>query len=143
MKISSKGRYAMRMLVDLAQHAGEGYIGLRDIAERQKVSKKYLEQIAPLLTKGGVLKTVRGFQGGYMLAKAPDRFTVGAILRLTESSLSPAEVTTEELQESSGEYAMLPIWQELDHVINSYLDSLTLQDVLDRQRERYADDYMI
>ena len=145
MKISTKGRYALRMLIDLAEHRNDGYVSLRDIAERQNVSKKYLEQIIPMFNKTNFLKTNRGSQGGYMLAQPPEKYTVGQILRLTENSLSPVDYTDAEmnLSDSSGEYAMFPVWQELDRVINSYLDSVTLQDVLDGQRERYAGDYTI
>lgn len=143
MKISTKGRYALRMLVDLAEHQSDGSISLKDIAERQKISKKYLEQIVPVFNKENILKTSRGFQGGYMLARTPDKYTVGEILRLTEGSLSPVDFSSTDAQDSSGEYAMLPVWKELDRVINSYLDSVTLQDILDSQRERYANDYVI
>ena len=83
MKISTKGRYALRMLIDLAEHQGEGYIALKDIAKRQEISKKYLEQIVPVLNRSDILQANRGFQGGYKLAKAPDKYTVGDILRLT------------------------------------------------------------
>ena len=88
MKISTKGRYAMRMMLDLAEHQNCGFIALKDIAERQNISKKYLEQIIPILNRSGILKTNRGSQGGYQLAKTPDKYTVGEILRLTEGSLS-------------------------------------------------------
>lgn len=84
MKISTKGRYALRMLIDLAEHQNEGYIALKDIAQRQGISKKYLEQIVPMLNRSDILRTNRGFQGGYCLAKSPDQYTVGSILRLTE-----------------------------------------------------------
>lgn len=141
MKISTKGRYALRMLIDLAEHQSDGYVALKDIASRQDISKKYLEQIVPILNKNGILKTNRGFQGGYMLAKAPNKFTVGEILRLTEDSLSPADYDG---QEQNGiERVMIPVWQELDRVINRYLDSVTIQDILDSKREQYANDYMI
>lgn len=142
MKISTKGRYALRMLIDLAEHQNVGYVSLKDIAKRQNISKKYLEQIVPIFNRESILKTNRGFQGGYMLAQTPDKYTVGDILRLTEGSLSPVDCSDNNY-ESSGEYAMLPVWQELDRVINSYLDSVTLQDVLDSLRERYANDYVI
>ena len=89
MKISTKGRYALRMMLDLAQHQQEGFITLKSIAERQNVSKKYLEQIVPLLNNARMLKTNRGYQGGYILAKSPDQYTVGEILRITEGSLTP------------------------------------------------------
>ena len=89
MKISTKGRYALRMLLDLAQHTEQEYVPLKDIAERQNLSKKYLEQIVPVLNKSEMLQTNRGFQGGYRLAKTPDAYTVGEILRLTEGNLAP------------------------------------------------------
>ena len=82
MKISTKGRYAIRMLVDLAMHGAGNYVALKDIAERQNISKKYLEQIVSLLNKSDILKASRGFQGGYTLSKSPDRYTIGMILRI-------------------------------------------------------------
>lgn len=141
MKISTKGRYAMRMLLDLAEHQNCGYIALKDIASRQDISKKYLEQIIPILNKSGILKTTRGAQGGYRLAKTPDNYTVGDILRLTEGTLSPVPCADEDPVECerSGECAMLSVWQGLNKVINDYLDSITLQDILDRQRETVID----
>ena len=123
MKISTKGRYALRMLLDLAEHSSDGFIPLKDIAQRQGISKKYLEQIVPILNKSDILKTNRGFQGGYMLAKSPDQYTVGEILRLTEGSLSPVaclDQTPIEF-EKSNECPTLPIWQGLNKVINDYL----------------------
>ena len=84
MKISTKGRYALRMMLDLAAHQGDGYVALKDIAQRQEISKKYLEQIVPMLGKSDILRTTRGYQGGYRLARAPKDYTVGEILRLTE-----------------------------------------------------------
>ncbi|MBD5498605.1 MAG: Rrf2 family transcriptional regulator [Lachnospiraceae bacterium] len=145
MKISTKGRYALRMLLDLAEHQGEGYVALKDIAERQDISKKYLEQIIPLFNKSDILRTTRGFQGGYRLAKTPDKCTVGEILRLTEGSLSPVaclEHTPIEC-ERCNECATLPVWQGLYRVINEYLDGITLQDILNRQKERSSDTYVI
>ena len=89
MKISTKGRYALRMMLDLAAHQGDGYVALKDIAQRQEISKKYLEQIVPMLNKSDILRTTRGYQGGYRLARAPKDYTVGEILRLTEGGLAP------------------------------------------------------
>ncbi len=145
MKISTKGRYALRMLIDLAEHSDCGYIALKDIAKRQGISKKYLEQIIPIFNKTDILKTNRGSQGGYMLSKSPDTYTVGDILRLTEGNLAP--VTCLENNpvecERSLECATLPIWQGLYKVVNEYLDSITLQDILDMQKERFVNNYMI
>ena len=145
MKISTKGRYALRMLLDLAEHQGDGYVALKDSAKRQEVSKKYLEQIVPVFNKSDVLRTSRGFQGGYRLAKSPDKYTVGDILRLTEGSLAPVACLDHDPVgcERSASCATLPVWQGLYRVINEYLDGITLQDILDRQRELGAIDYVI
>ena len=145
MKISTKGRYALRMLLDLAEHQHDGYVALKDIADRQGISKKYLEQIVPILNKTDILRTNRGFQGGYRLAKAPEQYTVGEILRQTEGSLAPVACLEHEPNECerSGECATLPVWEGLYRVINEYLDGITLQDILDRQKERGANEYVI
>ena len=145
MKISTKGRYALRMLIDLAEHQNAGYISLKEIAERQHISKKYLEQIIPVFNKTDMLRTNRGSQGGYMLARSPEKYTVGEILRLTEGSLSPVScVDQEPIQcDRSADCATLPIWQGLSRVINEYLDGITLQDILDQQRDHYMNNYMI
>lgn len=145
MKISTKGRYALRMLVDLAEHQNCGFVALKDIADRQNISKKYLEQIIPIFHKSDILKTTRGSQGGYMLSRTPDKYTVGEILRLTEGNLALVECLDRNPVgcERSGECATLPVWQGLNRVINEYLDSITLQDILDQQRDRYTNDYII
>lgn len=145
MKISTKGRYALRMLLDLAEHENDGFISLKDVASRQDISKKYLEQIIPILNKSDFLISNRGFQGGYKLAKSPDKYTVGDILRITEGSLSPVACLDHEPVpcDRAGECATLPVWKGLKKVIDDYLDSITLQDILDQQAERYANDYVI
>lgn len=145
MKISTKGRYALRMLIDLAEHEGDGFIALKDIAERQNISKKYLEQIVPILSRSGILRTNRGSQGGYALAKEPEHVTVGEILRLTEGSLSPVACLDGDPAQCprSADCPTLPVWQGLNHVINEYLDGITLRSILDSQRERYINDYSI
>lgn len=145
MKISTKGRYALRMLLDLAQNQGDGFVALKDIAVRQNVSKKYLEQIVPMLNKSDILLASRGFQGGYRLAKSPDQYTVGAILRIAEGSLAPVACLDHNpiLCDRSADCITLPVWQGLNRVINEYLDSITLQDILDQQQSRGADNYSI
>lgn len=145
MKISTKGRYALRMLLDLAEHQCDGYVALKDIADRQGISKKYLEQIVPVFNKSNILKTNRGFQGGYQLAKAPDQYTVGQILRLTEGSLAPVACLDADPIDCvrNADCPTLPVWQGLARVINEYLDGITLQDILDQQGQRGGNDYVI
>ena len=145
MKISTKGRYALRMLIDLAEHREDGFIALKDIAARQEISKTYLEQIIPILNKSDILQANRGYQGGYRLAKTPSHYTVGAILRLTEGSLAPVPCADEDpvTCKRCDSCATLPIWRGLNRVINESLDGITLQDILDRQREHDTDNYVI
>jgi Rrf2 family protein len=146
MRVSTKGRYALRMLVDLAEHRDEGFIALKDIAKRQNVSKKYLEQIVPILNKTQILRTNRGFQGGYKLAVSPDKCTVGEILRLTEGTLSPLACIDDDNEircDRSEMCTTLFVWQGLKKTISDYLDSITLQDIIDHQRESFANDYVI
>lgn len=142
MKISTKGRYALRLMLDIAQHQENGFVSLKDISERQNISKKYLEQIVPLLSKSNVLQANRGFQGGYMLAKTPDKYTVGDILRITEGSLAPVACLENEDQcARSADCLTQPVWKGLYDAICNYLDSITLQDILDSQKS--ADNYVI
>lgn len=145
MKISTKGRYALRMLLDLAEHQEDGYIALKDIAKRQGISKKYLEQIVPILNRSDLLRTNRGNQGGYMLVKTPDQYTVGEILQLTEGSFAPVSCVGKNPEECvrSVECPTLPVWQGLYEVISEYLDGITLQDIIDQQNARGIDNYMI
>ena len=135
----------MRMLIDLAEHQNDGYVALKDIAARQNISKKYLEQIVPVFNKSNILKTNRGFQGGYRLARTPDKYTVGEILRLTEGSLAPvACLENDPVQcDRSSQCATLPVWQGLYKVICEYLDRITIQDILDRQHDSDIDNYVI
>lgn len=145
MKISTKGRYALRMLYDLAAHQEEGYVSLKDIADRQTISKKYLEQIVPLLNKTGLLKTNRGNKGGYMLARRADKITVGDILRSTEGSLAPVACLEFESNDCprAGECNTLYVWEGLYKAITKYLDGITIQDILDRSSDIAGNDYNI
>jgi Rrf2 family protein len=145
MKISTKGRYALRLMLDLAEHRGDGFIALKDIAERQGISKKYLEQIIPMLNTPDLLQTNRGFQGGYRLALPPEKYTVGMILRLTEGSMAPVACLAQQPNscERADECPTLFIWEGLNKVISEYLDGITLQDILDRQSENYSNNYII
>lgn len=140
MKVSTKGRYALRMLLDLAQHQNdEEFTALKDIAERQGISKKYLEQIIPILHKSGILITSRGFHGGYRLSKTPDRITVGQVLRLTEGNLAPVNCleTEENLCVRKESCITLPVWEGLYKVITEYLDGITLEDILSSGNNSY------
>lgn len=131
MKISTKGRYALRMMIDLAEHSDDGYVALKDIAQRQSISKKYLEQIVPMLNRAGLVRTNRGYQGGYALSKTPERYTVGEILRVTEGDLSPVACMTPGNNDCprKAECRTLPIWEGLYKTINEYLDGVTLKDI--------------
>jgi Rrf2 family protein len=144
MKISTKGRYALRMLVDLGEHRNEGFIALKDTAKRQEISKKYLEQIVPTLNQSGLLISNRGFQGGYQLAEDPSKITVGQVLRLTEGSLAPVTCLEKGQECSRAPFCeTLPVWKGLYRVVNEYLDGITLQDIIDQAEESEVDNYVI
>jgi len=136
MKVSTKGRYALRMLLDLAEHQG-GFISLKEIAERQNISKQYLEQIVSLLNTSNILRTNRGKQGGYMLAKQPSECTVREILRITEGNLAPVTCLEEDVNycEKATFCKTLPMWTGLQKVIDDYLGGVTLQDMLEQCQE--------
>ena len=135
MKISTRGRYALRLMTDVAAHDGKGFVSLKDVAERQGISLKYLEQIAGLLAKAGLLQSGRGAQGGYRLTKAPAEYTVGSILRLTEGSLAPVACLSGDTNrcERCGECPTLDFWSGLYAAVNAYLDSCTLETLLAEQ----------
>ncbi|MBR5723145.1 MAG: Rrf2 family transcriptional regulator [Oscillospiraceae bacterium] len=145
MKISTKGRYALRMLIELAAHQEEGFMSLKEISEHQGISKKYLEQIVPMLNKSGILRTNRGNKGGYMLAKSPRECTVGDVLRATEGSLAPVACLEYEVNDCprAESCATLYVWQGLQKAVENYLDSVTIQDILDRNAGNAGNDYCI
>lgn len=145
MKISTKGRYALRMFIDLSEHKDEGYIALKDIADRQGISKKYLEQIVTLLNNSDMLRSNRGYKGGYMLSKSPDQYTVGEILRITEGGLCPVSCMEDNPNQCSrsDNCKTLHIWKGLDKVMSEYLDSITLQNILDDYKTPGGDEYYI
>lgn len=132
MSITSKGRYALRVMLDLARHPDEGYISLKTIAERQDISMKYLEAIAASLKKAGLIDSSRGKEGGYALLRAPEAYTVGEILRSTEDKLAPVSCIRADgiACEQASACLTLPMWRELDELTNAYLDTVTLRDLL-------------
>lgn len=132
MLISTRGRYALRVMVDLAEHQSEGYIPLKEIAQRQGISEKYLESIIKLLVKARLLSGVRGKGGGYRLTQPPEQYTVDSILRLTEDSLAPVSCLEEGADPCAraAECRTLSLWQGLDKIIRDYLTSVTLADLL-------------
>lgn len=137
MKISTKGRYALRMIVELATHSEESFVSLKDIAESQNISKKYLEQIVPMLNSSGILRTNRGNKGGYMLARRADKLTIGDILRATEGTLAPVACLEFEPNTCTraSECSTLFVWEGLYKAVSDYLDSITVQDIIDRKSD--------
>lgn len=129
------------MLAYLAEHYNGEFIPLKEISERQDISKKYLEQIVPMFAGSDLLRAERGAQGGYMLGRSPDKISVGDILRITEGSLAPVDPDSCDIH--SPELAVMPVWNDLADTISDFLDGITLQDIADRQRESYANDYFI
>lgn len=134
MLVSTKGRYALRVMIDLAEHQGEGFIPLKVIAQRQGISEKYLESIIKLLVKSRLLSGLRGKGGGYRLTRAPEEYSVGDILRLTEESLAPVACLEEDADRCPRAAACrtLPLWQGLDKAISGYLDSVTIAELARR-----------
>lgn len=131
MLVSTKGRYALKVMIDLAEHYGQGYISLQDIANRQEISEKYLENIIRSLVSDNLIEGQRGKGGGYKLTKSPDEYNIGTILRLTEGSLSPVSCLTENGQcEKIENCNSIKIWQEADRIINEYFDSVKLTSML-------------
>lgn len=132
MMVSTKGRYALRVMIDLAEHDDGLYIPLKEIAARQDISEKYLESIVKLLTRNGDLVGVRGKGGGYRLTRSPEEYTVGSILRLTEGSLSPVACLGQGESECprANECPTLPMWRKLETLLNGFFDSITLADLM-------------
>ncbi len=136
MIVSTKGRYALRVMIDLAEHPTDGYIPLREIAERQEISEKYLEIILKLLVRENLLVGQRGKGGGYRLNREPEGYTVGEVLRCTEDSLAPVSC----LEASHGkcrrasECRTLPMWEKLNEIVNDYFDGITIADLMEGPR---------
>mgnify|MGYP000567695589 CR=1 FL=1 len=133
MKISTKGRYALRLMLDIALNDAKTPVRIKDIAERQQISDKYLEQIVSSLNKAGFVKSLRGPQGGYRLTKKPEEYTVGMILRLTEGSLSPVDCLDEGAENCPRQESCVTfiLWKQLNDAIRGVVDKVTLQDLVD------------
>lgn len=144
MRISTKGRYAVRLMLDLATNYSGEPIRLKDVAKRQDVSDKYLEQIISTLNKAGYVRSVRGPMGGYSLQRPPEEYTVGMILRLTEGSLAPVECVEDTLPDCNRSESCVTriLWKKLNDAINDVVDHITLEDLLEWQKAS-ADDYVI
>ncbi len=137
MLISTRGRYALRVIIDLAENRGKGYIPMKDVAERQNISLKYLEKIMPILIKNKLIEGIHGKGGGYKLIREPEEYVVGEILRLTEGSLAPVACLEEDSQpcERASECRTLSMWKEFYRLTNDYFNSVTISDLMKKAPE--------
>lgn len=142
MMVSTRGRYALRVLIDLAEHCGNGYIPMKDVAERQGVSLKYIEKIMPVLMKEKLIDGMHGKGGGYKLNRDPDKYVVGDILRLTEGDLAPVACLENGASpcEKAAECRTLPMWKEFHRITNEFFDGITIADLM---RNEPTQDYVI
>ena len=138
MKISTKGRYALRLMLDLAYNHTGSFIPIKNISQRQDISDKYLEQIITQLSRAGLVKSARGAQGGYMLAKEPQEYTVGEILRLLEGNLAPVACVddSKEACARAAECVTMEVWREIKDAVNKVVDNITLADLVEQQRQK-------
>ena len=139
MKISTKGRYALRLMIDIALHDSQGPVRIKDVATRQQISDKYLEQIVSSLNKAGFVKSLRGPQGGYRLTKKPREYTAGMILRLIEGSLAPVSCLDEPVNHCPryNICATMTLWERMYNAVNEVIDNITLADLVKWQKEKY------
>ena len=132
MLISSRGRYALRVMIDLAEHDNGGYIPMKEVAQRQDISLKYLERILPILVSAKLIEGIHGKGGGYRLTKKPEEYRIGDVLRLTEGDLAPVACLecNADVCRRTAECRTLPMWMELNRRVNDYLDSVTIADLM-------------
>ncbi|MCR4661873.1 MAG: RrF2 family transcriptional regulator [Clostridia bacterium] len=144
MKISTRGRYALRVIIDLAEHNSENYIPLKDIVSRQEISQKYLEGIMTDLAKAGLLEGQHGKGGGYKLKRSPEKITVGDILRLTEGDLAPISCLEKNAEPCSrvAECRTLPMWENFYNLVKNYFDGITIADLM-KTNPTGGDNYII
>ena len=146
MMISTRGRYALRVLADLAEHRSEGFVPMKDVAARQEISLKYMEKILPVLTKNHIVDGIQGKGGGYRLSREPGEYTLGEILRLTEGSLAPVACLEDgaDICERCDTCETLEVWQELYNAVNKVVDGVTIADLVERRKKRLENlDYSI
>lgn len=145
MKISTKGQNAIKLMLDLATYNHGEPVSVKDIAKRQDISEKYLEQIIAMLNKASLVKSVRGAHGGYVLSYPPEKYTVGKILRVVEGDLSPTDCVGENGIDCANKStcASFRLWKKLDDAVNGVLESITLEDMLEWQNELATDQYVI
>ena len=138
MKISTKGRYALRLMIDLAENSSGNPVSLKDVAKRQGISDKYLEQIISVLNKAGYVRSVRGAQGGYLLKSDPETYTVGMILRQTEGSLAPVSCIEDDeiICDRQEQCVTSSVYKKINDAISNVVDNITLQDLVDWQSEK-------
>ena len=136
MIVSTRGRYALRVMIDLAEHHSDDRIPLKDISSRQGISQKYMEAIMTLLSKNGFVDAIHGKGGGFKLNRAPDQYKVGEILRLTEGTLAPVACLQENAEDCdrASECRTLPMWAKLNSLVNEYLDSVTIADLMKKEK---------
>lgn len=135
MLVSTKGRYALRVIIDLAENGSEGYTPMKNVAERQGISLKYLERILPLLVSAGLVEGVHGKGGGYKLSRKPTKITVGEVLRAAEGDIAPVACLecNADICSRQDTCRTLPMWVKLDEMINNYLDSVTIKDLMESE----------
>ncbi len=140
MKISTKGRYALRVMVDLATTDPQNYISIKSISKRLNISDKYLEQIISSLSKAGYVKSTRGAQGGYMLTRTPEEYTVGMILRSMEGSLAPVACLEDDENQCPhcSDCISLYVWEQIYDAVNNVVNSITLQNIIDKMENENA-----
>lgn len=142
MKISTRGRYALRLMLDLALNSPDQYVTIKSISERQDISNKYLEQIITALSRAGYVKSIRGAQGGYKLARPAEEYTVGMVLRLIEGSLAPVACMDDTPNKCprSNDCVTLDVWKKLNDAINDVVDNITLADLVNQHKTKLMSD---
>lgn len=145
MRVSTKGRYAIRLMLDIAQHSNGENVSLKDVSKRQNISLKYLEQIVTILSKAGFLKSQRGAQGGYKMLRSPEKYTIGDILRVTEGEMAPVSCLEDEVNQCPrvNQCPTIKFWTGLYNIINEYIDGTTIADLMNEAREEDEINYYI